>query len=390
RKFIHSSSPKGKKEMNSLKIRVKGIILLMALTLLGCPAGFERPYDKSIQQHNHLASLSQQPDLLKQLPLPEGLSAKRVDFIWDNEHILIIQDFNGGVVLNLSTETIRHHYPFEHEIASAQLFNPERYLLLQGRGFGNIWYISNNEWRLNWDNPDTNAQATAVSEHYIFTGEYLHRFDTGQPILCTPGQYHAILTAAAISPDETLLATGGTWDDQVILWDINSGKQLDLWSMSDHVKTLAFSADNRYLYATSYRHWVAYEWATQTRVFENANPFSWWGGHYLPERDAMLIVSAAGVVQWLQAPEGKVVWRYHAGEDIIAYNAEPQADLALALKNGAIALVDMNTGNEWLRLKHDFYVDAVAISADRRFLVAGIVRHGRGELVLWQLPQSAP
>ncbi|MDY6992005.1 MAG: WD40 repeat domain-containing protein, partial [Pseudomonadota bacterium] len=335
--------------MNNLEMGVRGIILFISLS--GCLTQQDQlGYPTNSKLTNHSISSSQtQEGALKYLPIPSGHSVKELHFIWDNQHVLAIQRFHGAFLFDLSTEEeVPHNYFLDEEVASAQLFNQNHYLLLQGGGTGVIWDLTTEKRVFNWHDPDTKTLATTVSQpgQYVFTGQYLYRFDTGKRVFSIQPQYHAVLTAAAIAPDETVLATGGTWDDQVILWDINSGKQLDLWSMSDHVKTLAFSVDNRYLYATSYRHWVAYEWATQTRVFENANPFSWWGGYYLPARDAMLIVSASGVVQWLQAPEGKVVWRYHAGEDIIAYNAEPQADLALALKNGAIALVDMNTGNE--------------------------------------------
>ena len=102
--------------MNSLKTWVRGVILLMSVTLSACLAQLG---STDAQLNNHSISQLQQVQEgpLKHFPLPSGLSVKELHFIWDNQHILAIQSYHGAVLFDLSSAELLHNYFLDEVVA---------------------------------------------------------------------------------------------------------------------------------------------------------------------------------------------------------------------------------------------------------------------------------
>jgi WD40 repeat protein len=310
---------------------------------------------------------------------------------------MVIQGARGATFIDLKNEKTLHSYFFkEEDISSEQIFHQDQYLLLQGRGAVDLWEISSGKKLQSWRDPDTNAQATAVSQsgRLIFTGQYVRQLQDNtatwagnqfRTLFST--NVHAILSAAAFSADERWLATGGIWDNRVILWDIASGKDITSWLMEQHVTQLSFSPDNQYLYVSTYTQWVAYELASLTEAFTITHPVSG-GAEYLPAHNALLIVSDEGNFRLLSAPTGEVLWSYQAGQHVEDWNHYPQEDLALKLANNEIVVIDVSSGQLRLRFQAPFEViGPLDVSADGSLLAAMVVSEFDWEVALWQLPK---
>jgi WD40 repeat protein len=177
----------------------------------------------------------------------------------------------------------------------------------------------------------------------------------------------------------------------VILWDIQSGKELTSWEMGEHVNTLSFSADNQYLYVGTYTKVMVYNVATKTKAFEISHRASW-GAEYLEGRNKILMVSNDGEIQLGVAPTGKQLWHYQAGQRVEDWNHYPQEDLlAIRLSNGEIVVLDLENGQVRLRF-HPFFkvIGPLNVSKDGKRLAVAIYsdKEEKWGIALWQLPEK--
>lgn len=366
------------------------------------PTGF-----KSIEQDfsamkdtSHSSQPTTSPLLLKRFSLKGKYSNKSLYFLLDHEHVMVIQDYSGAVLIDLKNEKILHRYPFkEKNIASEQISHQDQYLLLQSRGAADLWEIASGKRLQSWRDPDTNAQATAVSHSgkTIFTAQYVHQlqdekasWEKGPVHTILSVNAHAILSAAAISRDERFLATGGVWDNYVTLWDLHVGKEVISWQMEQHVLTLSFSVENRYLYAGTYVKVVIYDVESKTKVFEIPHFFSVWGSEYLEGQNAILIISREGEIQLCSAPSGKQLWHYQAGQQVEDWNHYPRGDLAVKLSNGEIVVLDLTSGQVRLRFQPPFkWIGPLDVSKDgNRLAVVTYPDEETWGVALWQLPEK--
>ena len=383
--------------MNNFVFLLRGLTFLVIGGIIsGCPveSGVTSTLkDVSVPSQNLI-----EPLLLKKVMI-DGFTIDRLYFLLDNEHIMVIQGYKGASFIDLKDENILHSYLVkEIHAASEQIFHQDQYLLLQGRGIVYLWEIASGKLLQSWRDPDINAKATAVSQsgRTIFTAQYVRQlqdetasWEKGPVRTLFSINAHAILSAATISPNEDFLATGGTWDNYTTLWDLHTGKRMSLWQMDQHVRTLSFSLDNRYLYAGTYNKLIVYDVVTQAKVSEISHPVGS-GAEYLANQDAMLVVSDEGEIQ-LITPTGKQLWYYQAGQEVKDWNHYPQRDLAVRLANGEIVILDVKSGQVRLRFQSPFQVmGPLAVSQDGKWLTVAMFleKEEKWGIALWQLPKK--
>ena len=380
--------------MNHFISLLRGLAFLVIGGMVSsCLTKFE-----TVQESNFNGKIENYPPL-KTLPLENGYTAKALHFLLDNEHVMAIQGYRGAFFIDLNTEKILHSYLFQEEdIASEQIFHQDQYLLLQGRGAADLWEIASGKRLQSWRDPDTNAQATAVSQSgkTLFTAQDIRQL-SGESTSWEKGPVrtlfsvnaHAILSAATISPNKDYLATGGTWDNYATLWDLHTGRRVISWWMQQHVRTLSFSTNNQYLYVGTYTKLVTYEVATQQKVSEISHPVSS-GAEYLGSQNAILIVSDEGEIQLSRAPSGEQLWSYQAGQEVSDWNHYPRSDLlAVRLSNGEIVILELKSGQVRLRFQSPFQVmGPLDVSKDGKFLAMMGVSEKGWEVAVWQLPEK--
>lgn len=192
----------------TMKRGVIGYLAGIVLVLAGCLNS--SPYTLKASDH---------PVLLKIIPIEES-SIRNLKFILNDDYILTYLSYVVLLIQTQPTKIVHTYRPYPKDslistlfsgISSIYIFDQEHRLLTQRRGLIEVWDILSGENVLIHQYPDTNAKATAVSKtgRYMFTGQDLIDLTRNTSHIGLT-QQHFILTAAAISDNETLLAGRGT------------------------------------------------------------------------------------------------------------------------------------------------------------------------------------
>lgn len=179
------------------------------------------------------------------------------------------------------------------------------------------------------------------------------------------------------NPSGSYLATGANSKD-IILWDIRNATQARIFKARNDILTLDFSPNGRHL-ATAGKNRIIDLWDIQTgkrvRSFE---------GH---TKDVRTVIFSPGGKLLISAGEDKkiIVWDAASGRQIRTLNAHDNDVIALAIsrdghrlvsaqsqRSGSLFIVwDVNKGREVKRIKTDKRSEAIALSPNGRFLLAG-------------------
>ncbi|WP_353258704.1 hypothetical protein [Prochlorothrix hollandica] len=158
------------------------------------------------------------------------------------------------------------------------------------------------------------------------------------------------VNAIALSPDGTHLATGGT-DQQVRLWDIQSGDLVGEYATLSPISALAFSPDGTYLASGNYDH-----------------------------RIQIWRIADQSLVKTLKGHDGSV--------KSLVFSADPQHHdrcLISGSYDQTLRIWDISSGSADVLEGHTGSIQTLAWAGAQRCLISG---GEEGQLRLWQLPDG--
>ncbi|NMB21417.1 MAG: WD40 repeat domain-containing protein, partial [Firmicutes bacterium] len=174
--------------------------------------------------------------------------------------------------------------------------------------------------------------------HYLASGARdgkikIWNWQTGQEVRTLEGHAN-MLTDLIWSPDGTKLASSG-WDREVRVWDVTTGRELKSFTHANWVRGVTWSPDSRFLYS---------------------------GGDDL------------GLKVW-QVDPGELSAEFETRDKIISLSAAPQGSLvAMVLGNGALRVLNVETGEELLLGQYPGESTTLTWSFDARYLAVGMDR----------------
>lgn len=183
-----------------------------------------------------------------------------------------------------------------------------------------------------------NAIAFSPQGHYLASGDRdgkikIWDWQTGLEVKTLQG-HTDLLTDLAWSPDGTKLASSG-WDRKVRIWDFATGNELKSFTHESWVRAVAWSPDGRFLYS---------------------------GGDDLRLR------------VW-QVDQGELSAEFNTSDNIMSLSAAPQGSfVAMTLKNGAVEVLNFETGEKDFLEQYKGEVTTISWSFDARYVAVGIDR----------------
>jgi WD40 repeat protein len=188
--------------------------------------------------------------------------------------------------------------------------------------------------------------------------------------------HDAPVQGLAIAPRSSLLVSGG-WNNQILLWDLKTGKQLDtLTAHEDIVRDIAVNPDGK-SFASASDDGTIYIWNLKGRMVSNT--LSPRGGSiyaiaYSPDGQTLASGSEDGRIRLWNARTGALEQTLEGHRDrvrALAYTPDGQT-LVSGSGDATIKLWDVATGEVRQTLTgHTRLVRAIAITPDGKTLVSG-------------------
>lgn len=209
---------------------------------------------------------------------------------------------------------------------------------------------------------------------------YLWETDSGHQLQVFPG--HQRVYSIKIAPNNSVMAVGGS-SKRVHLYDLNSGASQDFIGHNRSIASLAFSPDSRKVASGSFDASIKI-WDTRSgkelHTFYGdlgvARALSW-------SNDGLLLASALHADWFSDDKESLVVWHAKNGALLFRFAADQGAIISLAFspdgkqlaagcEDGSIRILDVASSREVARLVgHGSHVRALAWSNDGRWIASG-------------------
>jgi WD40 repeat protein len=190
--------------------------------------------------------------------LPMRVNASRIAFSQDGRRIVTCINNHGlATVWDVASGRPLRTIKKVGQYVCAALSPDGRYAVCGGQWGLSVWSVETGEElrqfegsAVAWDVAISRDGRTVMGGDHVGSDGSVRmwQFDSGR--LMTPiGGHWGAVYAVALSTDSRRAVSGG-WDKMFRLWDLESGDLLHQWQLSNHVWSVALSADGRYAAAS--------------------------------------------------------------------------------------------------------------------------------------------